>query len=77
MSEQRCPASSTDVSTGDPGRQEGGIAWRPLLARAMKLEKHIYASLVRGIARRPAVPEGARGFRYDASVNLVLESPRV
>lgn len=46
--------------------------WRPLIARAMRLEKHMYASLVRGIMRRPSVPQGARGFRYDASVRLVL-----
>lgn len=52
--------------------EEDGVAWRALIGRAMKLEKHMYASLARGIARRPAIPEGARGFRYDASVNLVL-----
>lgn len=38
----------------------------------MSLEKHMYASLARGVARRPAIPQAARGFRYDASVHLVL-----
>lgn len=32
----------------------------------------MYASLARGVARRPAIPQAARGFRYDASVRLVL-----
>lgn len=63
-------ASSTGTRTDDqtPRRRQ----WGPLVGRAMRLEKHMYASLARGVARRPAVPEGARGFRYDAATRLVL-----
>lgn len=66
------PVGPAAPGVGADVAEAGGIAWRPLITRAMRLEKHMYASLARGIARRPAVPEGARGFRYDASVNLVL-----
>jgi hypothetical protein len=38
----------------------------------MGLEKHMYASIGRAIMRRPAVPSGAKGFRYDSPTLLIL-----
>ena len=45
---------------------------RSLAVRAVRLELHMYASIGRAIARRPAVPAGAKGFRYDSTVLLLL-----
>lgn len=46
------------------------IGW--FIRRAMSLEKHLYASIGRAIMRRPAVPSGAKGFRYDSPTLLIL-----
>ena len=40
--------------------------------RAVRLELLMYASIGRAIARRPAVPTGAKGFRYDSTVLLLI-----
>jgi len=49
-----------------------GARVRALLKRAAGLEKHLYASIGRAILRRPAIPPGARGFRYDSSTLPLL-----
>jgi hypothetical protein len=43
-----------------------------VLIRAVRLEILMYVSIVRAIIRRPAVPPGARGFRYHSSVLTIL-----
>ena len=43
-----------------------------LALRAVRLELLMYASIGRAMARRPAVPPGAKGFRYDSPVQLLL-----
>lgn len=43
-----------------------------LVRRGLSLEKHLYASIGRAVLRRPAVPPGAQGFRYDSPTLLVL-----
>lgn len=40
--------------------------------RAVRLELRMYGGLARALARRPDVPAGATGFRYDAPVRLLL-----
>lgn len=58
------------------GLSDGAGRARPsvthLAHRAMRLEKHMYASIWRAVARRPALPPGATGHRYDKSSLLVL-----
>ncbi|WP_139983463.1 hypothetical protein [Nocardioides litoris] len=41
-------------------------------ARAVRIELRMYGALARALARRPDVPRGATGFRYDAPVRLLL-----
>ena len=48
-------------------RRVGGF-----LKRALLLELSIYASIGRFVARRPAIPRGARGFSYHKPVLTVL-----
>jgi hypothetical protein len=43
-----------------------------LLARVVMLELRIYANIGRALARRPAIPQGARGFRYHRPVLTIL-----
>lgn len=45
--------------------------WR-FAVRALVVELRIYASIGRAIARRPTVPPGAEGFRYDKPVFTLL-----
>ena len=58
---------------GTTGRETGwrarvlGFAWRALV-----LEVRMYDSILRLVARRPAVPAGASGFRYDAPTRLLI-----
>lgn len=54
------------------GRPPAGNRIRGLMRRAAALEIHMYASIGRAIMRRPAVSPGAKGFRYDGSVLLLL-----
>lgn len=41
-----------------------GARIRGLLSRALTMERLMYASIGRAIMRRPAVPQGGRGFAY-------------
>jgi hypothetical protein len=62
------------MSTATTDRQPTGI-WRragSLAKRVLLLELHIYASIGRFIARRPAVPRGAVGFGYHKPVFTLL-----
>lgn len=52
-----------------PGRAARAASWA---ARALRVELGIYAAIGRAIARRPAIPRGAGGFRYDAPVRTIL-----
>lgn len=61
--------ASTDTTLPAPKRRTRA---RALLARAAALERVVYASIGRAIARRPAVPSGARGFRFHAPVLTIL-----
>jgi hypothetical protein len=45
---------------------------RGLIARASGIEKVIYASIGRVIARKPAVPAEAKGFGYHSSSKAIL-----
>lgn len=45
---------------------------RALVARAAAMERVVYASIGRAIARRPAVPSEASGFRFHAPVRTIL-----
>jgi hypothetical protein len=53
--------------TATPWTRIGSLA-----VRAVRLELLLYASIGRALARRPAVPVGAKGFRYDSTVLLLL-----
>lgn len=46
--------------------------WRALARRAARLERILYASIGRAIARRPAVPPGAKGFGFHKAVVPLL-----
>ncbi|WEK12418.1 MAG: hypothetical protein P0Y48_07990 [Candidatus Microbacterium phytovorans] len=59
-------AASHAVRSGRVGRAGSWIL------RALRLELGIYAAIGRAIARRPAVPAGASGFRYDSPVRTIL-----
>ncbi|ALJ20867.1 hypothetical protein [Microbacterium sp. No. 7] len=61
--------TSTEASPQAPTR---GARMRALVARATAMEKVVYTSIARAIARRPAVPAGARGFRFHAPVLTIL-----
>lgn len=54
-----------------PLRTRAAKAWR-VLVRLLVIELRIYASIGRAIARRPAIPPGAEGFRYDKPVFTIL-----
>lgn len=56
-------------STASGGRVRRGAR---LLRRFVVLELRLYGSLARWVSRRPDVPEGAAGFRYDARTRLLL-----
>ncbi len=43
-----------------------------VIARAVALEIRLYISILRAIARRPAVPAGAKGFAYHRPVTTIL-----
>jgi hypothetical protein len=43
-----------------------------VIVRALKLEILMYASIVRALIRRPAVPAGAKGFGFHSSVMTIL-----
>lgn len=58
---------TTTIGVAPRLRAAGG-----LLIRAVRLELRIYASIARAIARRPAIPEGAEGFRYHRPVLTIL-----
>lgn len=45
---------------------------RSLVTRAGAMEKIIYASIARAIARKPAIPVGARGLQYHSPVLTIL-----
>lgn len=45
---------------------------RSLALRALRVELRIYESLWRCVVRRPAVPEGAKGFGYVKPVRMIL-----
>jgi len=55
----------------DSGATSGARALA-LVRRGLSLEKHLYASIGRAVLRRPAVPPGAQGFRYDSPTMLLL-----
>ena len=55
-----------------PPRPERWTRARALVARAAAMERVVYASIGRAIVRRPAVPSGARGFRFHAPVLTIL-----
>ncbi|HEX6364782.1 MAG TPA: hypothetical protein VF000_01425, partial [Agromyces sp.] len=62
------------MSTSVDTRREASV-WRRVggfLKRALRLELSIYASIGRFVARRPAIPRGARGFSYHKPVLTVL-----
>lgn len=61
--------TSTDTSRLIPTRRD---RVRALVARAGAMERMIYTSIARAIARRPAVPIGGKGFRYCAPVLTIL-----
>lgn len=50
-----------------PTRRALALAWR-----FIRLEWHMYTSTARLIARRPDVPRGGRGFRFDAASRTIL-----
>ena len=60
---------TTDAATGiaPPWTRIGSLA-----VRAVRLELLMYSSIGRALARRPAVPIGAKGFRYDSTVLLLI-----
>lgn len=62
-------ARSRAVRDAPGGRAARAGSW---LLRALRMELGIYAAIGRAIARRPAVPAGASGFRYDAPVRTIL-----
>jgi hypothetical protein len=62
------------VSTATAARAEASV-WRRIgwfLKRALLMELSIYASIGRFIARRPAVPRGAKGFSFHKPVMTIL-----
>ena len=50
-----------------PIRRALSLTWR-----FIRLEWHMYTSTARLIARRPDVPRGGAGFRYDAGSRMIL-----
>lgn len=62
------PSPSTEASRR-PGWGARAGSWA---RRALRVELGIYAAIGRAVARRPAVPRGAGGFRYDAPVRTIL-----
>lgn len=66
------------TSPGNPTRNEHGaqpglwIRVKHWAIRLLKIELRIYESIWRAIARRPAIPSGARGFRYHKPVLTIL-----
>lgn len=61
--------TSVETSTHNETRR---TRMRGLIARASSMEKVIYASIARAIARKPAVPAGAKGFGYHSSSLAIL-----
>ena len=59
----------TPAPTMRPSRRARAASWA---RRALHMERGIYAAIGRALARRPALPPGASGFRYDAPVRTIL-----
>lgn len=62
------------MSDQAPARPAGSVGRRAgaLLKRAVLMELGIYANIARFIARRPAIPRGAKGFSFHKPVFAVL-----
>lgn len=64
---------STDASSAaSAGARTDRGRIRALAARAVGMEKLVYASIGRAILRRPAIPDGVRGFAYHAPTLTLL-----
>lgn len=63
---------STDAAMTTAPSAPGISRTRALFRRATRMESRVYASIGRAIARRPAVPRGARAFTYHRPVLTIL-----